>query len=154
MRTSTLSSVFVSVFASVFVSVFACAAAAGCSKASRDEPAPAVRSGSPIKLDSVTVDELDRLLADRACRAVDANGDDTRRHMGIIPGAVLLTDADAIDKLPADKAAGLVFYCANEACSSSHHAARKAIAAGYKNVKVLADGIAAWVKAGKPTAQI
>jgi rhodanese-related sulfurtransferase len=72
--------------------------------------------------------------------------------MGVIPGAVLLRDLDAIDQLPPDKATGLVFYCTNSACRASHEAAEKAIAAGYTHVRVLPDGIAGWVKAGKRTA--
>lgn len=137
------------------ISLLACAAFTGCSRAT--EPAAGRDDGAdraPARLAKVTVDELDQLLARHECQAVDANGDDTRRRMGVIPGAVLLTDADSIDKLPADKARGLVFYCANSACGSSHHAAMKARLAGYTNVKVLPDGIAGWVKAGKQTAQL
>jgi rhodanese-related sulfurtransferase len=102
-------------------------------------------------ISAVTVDQLDRMLAGHACRAVDANGDATRRHMGIIPGAVLLRDMDAVDQLPADKTTGLVFYCANTACGASHEAAEHARTAGYTHVQVLPDGIAGWVKAGKQT---
>jgi rhodanese-related sulfurtransferase len=134
--------------------LIACAALPACSHGSSDASATPPDPDKPIKLTAVTVDELARLLADQAARPVDANSDDTRRRMGIIPGAVLLRDADLLDKLPADKAAGLVFYCTNDACSASHHAARKAIVAGYKNVKILPVGIAGWVKAGKPTATI
>jgi rhodanese-related sulfurtransferase len=93
------------------------------------------------------------MLADHRCQAVDANGELTRRKMGVIPGAVLLVD-DSIANLPADKSKGLVFYCANPACGASHEAATKAILAGYSNVKVLPDGIAGWVKAGKQTTSI
>jgi len=74
--------------------------------------------------------------------------------MGIIPGAVLLRDMDAVDQLPADKSAGLVFYCANTACGASHEAAERALTAGYQHVQVLPDGIAGWVKAGKQTTSI
>jgi len=101
---------------------------------------------------AVTVDQLDRMLANHECRAVDANGDTTRRHLGVIPGAVLLRDMDAVDQLPADKTTGLVFYCANTACGASHEAAEHARTAGYTRVQVLPDGIAGWVKAGKQTA--
>jgi len=135
----------------VLISLLA-GAGAGCGKA-KDARSEDVEA-APAALVKLTVDELDRQLASHACQAVDANGTETRRRMGVIPGAVLLTDADSIDKLPPDKAKGLVFYCANEACSASHHAARKAIAAGYTNVRILPDGIAGWVKAGKRTASI
>jgi rhodanese-related sulfurtransferase len=124
-------------------------AAAGCSRrADAPEQQPAVA----VAVAPVSVDELDHLLASHQCVAVDANGDSTRRQMGVIPGAVLLRDLDAIDQLPADKSTGLVFYCTNSACGASHEAAEKAIAAGYTHVRVLPDGIAGWVKAGKRTA--
>ena len=125
---------------------------AGCSRA-RDDQAVATER-APAKLATVSVDELDQLLASSACQAVDANGNETRRKMGVIPGAVLLTDADSIDQLPPDKARSLVFYCTNTACGASHDAAQKAITAGYTHVKVLPDGIAGWVKAGKKAASI
>jgi rhodanese-related sulfurtransferase len=123
---------------------------------SRD-PATAERASARpagAAVPTVSVDQLDRMLASHACQPVDANGDATRRRMGVIPGAVLLRDMDAVDQLPADKARPLVFYCANPACGASHEAAEKAITAGYTHVQVLPDGIAGWVKAGKTTASI
>jgi len=134
----------------VFASLLAVAAATGCSKST---DAGSVER-APVQVSTVSVDELDQMLASKDCQAVDANGDATRKQMGVIPGAVLLTDMDSIGNLPADKAKRLVFYCANTACSASHYAAEKAIAAGYTRVKVLPDGIAGWVKAGKKTASI
>jgi rhodanese-related sulfurtransferase len=131
-------------------------AALGCSRA-RDTAADRAgeRAAAPAPaIASVTVDELDRMLANHECQAVDANGDATRQRMGVIPGAVLLRDMDATDQLPADRSTGLVFYCANPACGASHEAAAHAITAGYTRVKVLPDGIAGWVKAGKRTASL
>lgn len=125
-------------------------AAAGCSRRAGAPEQQPTATAAPVS--QVTVDELDHLLASHQCVPVDANGDSTRRQMGVIPGAVLLRDLDAIDQLPRDKATGLVFYCANSACGASHEAAEKAIAAGYTHVQVLPDGIAGWVKAGKRTA--
>ena len=112
------------------------------------------RHQNSAAISTVTVDQLDRMLANHECRAVDANGDITRRRMGIIPGAVLLRDMDAVDQLPPDKTTGLVFYCANTACGASHEAAERALTAGYQHVQVLPDGIAGWVKAGKKTASL
>lgn len=132
-------------------SMLALAAGAGCSKAKAPD---AAADHAPVAVATVSVDELDQLLAQHACQAVDANGDATRKKLGVIPGAVLLTGFDSIDKLPADKTKPLVFYCANPSCGASHHAAEKAITAGYAHVKVLPDGIAGWVKAGKKTASI
>lgn len=123
--------------------------AAGCSR-THDDPAAA----QGVSIAAVSVDELDHMLASRDCVAVDANGDTTRQRMGVIPGAVLLRDADSIDGLPADRSRSLVFYCANEACRASHSAAEKALRAGYSHVKVLPAGIAGWVKAGKKTSSL
>jgi rhodanese-related sulfurtransferase len=137
----------------VVASLLVLAAGAGCSRATDREPS-VTQDRAPINVATVSVDELDQMLARNDGQAVDANGSETRRRMGVIPGAVLLTDADSLDKLPSDKARNLVFYCANTACGASHEAARKAITAGYTHVKVLPDGIAGWVKAGKKTSSI
>ena len=125
---------------------------AGCSKSSKDTDETAMEA----KVPTVTVDELDTQLAKSEAQPVDANGAGTRRKMGVIPGAVLLTDSDDFkaSELPPDKTKPLVFYCANTSCGASHHAAAKAITAGYTNVKVLPEGIAGWVKAGKKTQSI
>jgi rhodanese-related sulfurtransferase len=84
----------------------------------------------------------------------DANNDKTRQQEGVIPGATPLTSVtqyEAKGTLPADKNAKLVFYCANTMCTASHSAAKVAVAAGYKNVSVMVDGIQGWKKAGNPT---
>jgi rhodanese-related sulfurtransferase len=128
--------------------LLALAAGAGCTKAKDDQAAhaPAVAE--------VTIDQVDHMIADHACQPVDANGTPLRQKMGVLPGALLLSDMDAIGELPADKAKPLVFYCANTACSASHYAAEKAIAAGYTHVQVMPEGIAGWVNAGKQTQSI
>jgi len=127
--------------------------ALGATACSRRADAPEQRpAATATPVSPVSVDELDHLLASHQCVAVDANGDTTRHRMGVIPGAVLLRDTGAVDQLPADKTTGLVFYCTNSACRASHEAAENALAAGYAHVRVLPDGIAGWVKAGKPTA--
>jgi rhodanese-related sulfurtransferase len=144
----------------LFASVIALATIAGCSKGSgsaHNAPVSAeISEADTANLPTVTPDDLDKSIASGACLAVDVNYKTTRKEMGVVPGAVLLTDYDAFaaSELPADKSKALVFYCANEACGASHHAAGKAIAAGYKNVKVMPAGIAGWVKAGKKTQQI
>ena len=131
----------------------ALALGAGCSKktTSTDES-----SQQAAKLPMVTVDEVDQAIAKGDCTPVDANGEGTRKKMGTLPGAVLLTDSETfnVSELPQDKSKTLVFYCANTQCGASHQAAEKAITAGYTNVKVMPDGIAGWVKAGKKTQQI
>lgn len=122
-------------------------AAAGCSKADKTEQ----HASAKAQLPTLTVDEVDHKLAAGECTPVDANGTETRKKMGVVPGAVLLTDSESfqVSELPADKTKPLVFYCANTRCGASHEAAEKALTAGYTNVKVMPDGIAGWVKAGK-----
>ncbi len=140
---------------SIAASLLALGLAASCSRRA-DAPARVAPAAAPAapEVSAVSVDELDHLLASHQCVAVDANESTTRQRMGVIPGAVLLRDMDAVDQLPADKATGLVFYCANRACRASHEAAEKALAAGYTHVRELPDGIAGWVQAGKQTASI
>jgi rhodanese-related sulfurtransferase len=119
--------------------------AGACDKADKD------RAAAKSELPTITVDEVDKRLATGEVVPVDANGDGTRKKMGTLPGAVLLSDSETFNvaELPADKAKELVFYCANTRCGASHEAAEKALTAGYRNVKVMPDGIAGWVKAGK-----
>ncbi len=135
------------------LSLMAVTAVAGCStKPSGD--ATADHGGA--RLATVTVDQLDTMLSKNEAEPVDANGLETRRRMGVIPGARLLSDSETfnLSELPANKDKPLVFYCANTSCGASHGAAEKARIAGYTNVKVLPDGIAGWVKAGKKTSSI
>ncbi|MEO8841529.1 MAG: rhodanese-like domain-containing protein [Kofleriaceae bacterium] len=126
-------------------------AAAGCSKSDKSntkESATALEAGN---LSFISVDDVDAHITKGTAQAVDANGIATRKHEGVVPGAVLLTSSEtyALTELPSDKAKELVFYCVNTHCAASHQAAEKAIASGYTNVKVMAEGIAGWVKAGK-----
>lgn len=130
-------------------------AGAGCSKKSdsHKESATALEASN---LSFITVDDVDAHITKGVAQAVDANGVATRKHEGVVPGAVLLTDSEnySLAELPSDKAKELVFYCANTHCGASHQAAEKAIASGYTNVKVMPEGIAGWVKAGKKVQNI
>ena len=83
---------------------------------------------------------------------LDANGKETRQSQGFIPTALLLTSASEYDLalLPKEKSTPLVFYCANDKCTASHTAAKRALQSGYSDVGVLGAGISGWVKAGKP----
>ncbi len=103
----------------------------------------------------VTVGELAELQKSKKVTPIDANNQGTREKYGIIPGAVLLTSSSAFEakELPADKASKLVFYCANDRCTASEAAAKRAIENGYTNVAVLPDGIQGWKKAGQPLAK-
>ncbi len=98
------------------------------------------------------VADLESAMAkDKTVSVYDANGDDTRSHVGLIHGAHALTSYDkyAASELPADKMTPVVFYCANTMCTASHEAAKHALVLGYKNVSVMVDGIYGWKKAGK-----
>ena len=70
---------------------------------------------------------------------------------GHIPTAVSIPDTQfekMTDRLPADKAALLVFYCGGVDCILSHKSAFKAEKLGYGNVKVYAEGYPDWLKKG------
>lgn len=129
---------------------------AGCSRRAADDAAATAAAAPAQAIPSITIDELEARLARGECRAVDANGEATRKRHGVIPGAVLLSDYEAFlpSELPADRAKGLVFYCANEQCGASSEAAARAITAGYHDVRVLPAGIFGWIKAGKQVAKL
>jgi rhodanese-related sulfurtransferase len=135
----------------LLAAVLAVGVGAGCSKSEK-----AATSEKAAKVATVTVDDVDKQLAAGECVPVDANGEQTRKKMGVVPGAVLLTDSDtfSVSELPADKSKTLVFYCANNHCGASHEAAGRALTAGYTNVKVMPEGIAGWVTAGKKVQNI
>ena len=118
-------------------------------------PAKATPAAEPT-FKMVSVDDVDQGLAalkkDKKPFVVfDANGKETRASQGIIPTAVLLPSASEYDLalLPKDKATPVVFYCANDRCTASHTAAKRAIKSGFSDVAVLGAGISGWVKAGK-----
>jgi len=102
------------------------------------------------------VSDVAALLEAKKILAVDANGADTRKELGTLPGAVLLTNARTFElsELPADKSTELVFYCGGERCNAAPKAAARAKEAGYTAVKVMPEGISGWVKAGKPVAKL
>jgi rhodanese-related sulfurtransferase len=138
--------------------------AANTDKAAAPQKSETVKADAPaakaaektFKLVSVddVAGKLDAQKKDKkvAFAVFDANGKDTRQKEGVIPTAVLLPSASEYDLavLPKDKATPVVFYCANEKCTASHTAAKRALGAGYNDVAVLSAGISGWVKAGKP----
>jgi rhodanese-related sulfurtransferase len=149
---------------------------AACAKAPETSPEPAVTPAAEAKaveattttaalepaaadphagLAKLEVDEVARLLEEKKIVAVDSNGADTRKELGTLPGAVLLTSSRTyeLSELPADKSTELVFYCGSEKCSAAPKAAARATEAGYTAVKVMPAGISGWVKAGKPVEQ-
>jgi len=72
-----------------------------------------------------------------------------RFQEGAIPTAVNLPYPafdKLVDKLPKDKNALIVFYCAGPACNMSPGSADKAKKLGYTNFKVYKDGMPAWLE--------
>lgn len=68
-----------------------------------------------------------------------------------IPGAVNIPDSQfdkQVDRLPADKATLLLFYCGGLDCMLSHNSAAKAERLGYTNIKVYAEGMPDWKAKG------
>jgi rhodanese-related sulfurtransferase len=71
-----------------------------------------------------------------------------RFQEGFIPTAVNLPYPafdKMLDKLPKDKNALIIFYCAGPACNMSPGSADKARKLGYTNIKVYKDGMPAWL---------
>ncbi|KIQ64990.1 sulfurtransferase [Kitasatospora griseola] len=70
-----------------------------------------------------------------------------------LPGALALhpseVDALAAALLP-DRAAAIVTYCSNPACSNSGQVADRLTALGYTDVRKYREGIQDWVEAGLP----
>jgi rhodanese-related sulfurtransferase len=105
-------------------------------------------------LDTLTVQELSALLiAGADIVLLDANTDETRANLGIIPAARLLSsyrDYDPESELPTERNRPLVFYCHSARCGAAVSAAERALEAGYPSVSVMPDGITGWIEAGSP----
>jgi rhodanese-related sulfurtransferase len=91
---------------------------------------------------------------DRAKNAIviDSRPTKPRYDPGHLPGAINLVEPlfdKQKDKLPADKAKEIIFYCQGIECELSHSSAYKAEKLGYTNVKVYAAGIPDWEKQGQ-----
>jgi len=109
----------------------------------------------PEKFKLIHADDLVGMLSTSSShlQIYDANFPDTRMQFGVIDGAHLLSSYDNYNvakELPSDKDTRLVFYCYDKRCMASHFAARRAIAAGYKNVLVMSDGIVGWYMMHEP----
>jgi rhodanese-related sulfurtransferase len=94
--------------------------------------------------------ELKTAIAAKTVTLLDAAGS-ASYGSGHIPGALdfQMVTGDLATKLPADKGALIVAYCANENCPFYKRAASAAKALGYTNVKHYVKGIAGWRAAGE-----
>jgi rhodanese-related sulfurtransferase len=102
-------------------------------------------------LTRVTLEQAKELHQAKKAVFVDANGAETRKKMGVIPNATLLSSVGEYvpaKELPSTKDQQLVFYCANTKCTAAEQAAKKAVKAGYTHVNVLPDGIKGWKESG------
>jgi rhodanese-related sulfurtransferase len=80
---------------------------------------------------------------------IDSRPKARKYDKGHIPGAISIPDSEFdkhAGKLPADKAASLIFYCEDVACVLSPKSAAKAVAIGYTNVMTMPVGYVGWEK--------
>jgi rhodanese-related sulfurtransferase len=97
----------------------------------------------------ITHEELLSALAANKVTLLDANGSDSYKD-GHIPTAINFEEVkkSLAGKLPADKGALIVAYCANEQCPAYRQAALAAQELGYTNIKHYAKGIMGWKASG------
>jgi len=100
----------------------------------------------------ISVEDVDKALQSGAV-AVDANAESVREKNGTVPNAVSLTSSYRyeLSQLPEDKSKDLIFYCANTSCTAADAAAERASTNGYRNVRIMREGIKGWKDAGKAT---
>lgn len=99
-------------------------------------------------ISQLTAEKLNELLAKKGeiVTVVDVrSGYDFQK--GHIPGAVN-APFNVVDKANLPKEGALVLYCTNEKCPLSGLAAKMLETAGYRDMKVLEGGIAAWTAKG------
>jgi rhodanese-related sulfurtransferase len=97
----------------------------------------------------ITHEELLSAVASKTVTLLDANGTDSY-NSGHIPTAINFAEVqkDLAAKLPGDKSALIVAYCANEQCAAYRSAAKAASDLGYTNIKHYAKGIMGWKASG------
>lgn len=86
---------------------------------------------------------------------IDSRPAARRYDVGHLSGAINIPDTSfdkMVDRLPADKATLLIFYCGGFDCLLSHNSAFKAEKLGYTNIRVYAEGEPAWTAKGNPLA--
>ncbi len=82
---------------------------------------------------------------------IDSRPKKRKYDKGHIPGALSIPDTQfeqMSDQLPEDRGVPLVFYCGGLECKLSMKSAKKALAAGYTNVRYFPAGFPAWKDAG------
>ena len=128
---------------------------------------PAFAADTPASLDGVTVVNADKVkeLMAKGTPVVDTRvaAEYAEAHIkGAVsvpykeksakePGFDASVDSFDLGKLPADKAAAIVFYCNAGECWKSYKASSVAVKAGYKKVMWFRGGIPEWKSKGYPT---
>lgn len=112
---------------------------------------PAFGLAEGVKAPEVSLDELKKLVSDKAVVLVDANGTSTFKE-GHIPGAIDFekSEGDLSKVLPKDKKSLIVAYCGGPLCVAWENAAKKITAMGYTNVKHFKGGLKGWKDSGQP----
>ena len=99
-------------------------------------------------LAAISVPQLKKLMDEGApLTLVDSRPKERKYDKGHIPGAISLPDSQfdkLVDRLPADKASPLYFYCEGLSCKLSSDSAAKAVKLGYTQVKVVPEGYPEW----------
>ncbi|NMF96081.1 rhodanese-like domain-containing protein [Aromatoleum toluolicum] len=97
---------------------------------------------------AISVPQLKKLMDEGApLTLVDSRPKERKYDKGHIPGAISLPDSQfdkLVDRLPADKASPLYFYCEGLSCKLSSDSAVKAVKLGYTQVKVVPEGYPEW----------
>ncbi|MFZ5442039.1 MAG: rhodanese-like domain-containing protein [Myxococcota bacterium] len=124
--------------------------ALGCAGiACREAPAAQAAPAAKVELATLTLEQVEAKLGAPNVFLFDANPKEFYEH-GHLPGAAWVKfDGVTAGVLPADRAATLIFYCANELCTASHTAAEQARALGYANTFLMPQGFIGWKKSGR-----
>ncbi|MBD5800994.1 molybdopterin biosynthesis protein MoeB [Azoarcus sp. Aa7] len=97
---------------------------------------------------AISVPQLKKLMDEGApLTLIDSRPKERKYDKGHIPGAISIPDLQfdkLVDRLPADKASPLYFYCEGLSCKLSSDSAAKAVKLGYTQVKVVPEGYPEW----------
>ncbi len=98
----------------------------------------------------ISMADVEKQLNNKDVFIFDANVKEERIKYGYLPGSIFINTPEWVELLPKEKDANIIFYCLNRMCYSSSDAALKAQELGYTNVRVMLDGIEAWILSGRP----
>jgi hypothetical protein len=92
--------------------VLGLAALSGCTKT---EATSGTEKKAEEQFPTMTMDEVEKGVAANEVTPVDCNGERTRKKLGVVPGAIVISDEEtfAESELPTDKGRKLVFYCSD-----------------------------------------